>query len=146
MYASHAYHRIKAPGQLLISCRDTAEFFEPTERAFHDVPLTILGLIKASWETRTRVSLHLSLSDDGLDPKAITVTAQFLAIVALVSHDIAATLAWPTGAPRQVNPFHGGHEVSCIRFLTRRKRESDGPAKAITDQMYFGCDAATAPT
>jgi len=44
-----------------------------------------------------------------------------------------------------MNFFKVGHEVPQIRFLPRLQREGDRPAKAITDQMDFGRDAATTP-
>ncbi len=102
-YTSYAYHCIKAAGQLLLTCRDTAALLEPAEQAFHDVPMAIFGLIKAAREARTRFTFHLSLGDDGLDPNTIAVTAQRFAIVPLVSHDKATTFVWPAVLSRQTD-------------------------------------------
>ena len=119
VYTSQAYHGAKATGQLVIARRNSSYLLEPAEGALYHIALPILGLVEPSGKPGTRLSIHLALRDDRLHSVSIAVAAQVIAVVALVGHDIAATLA---GSPRlswQADRLHRGHEMAGVGVLTR---------------------------
>lgn len=63
--------------------------------------------------------MHLALCDDRLHSVSIAVAAQVITVVALVCHDMPATLSGPANAARQADRFHRGNEMASIGVLAR---------------------------
>lgn len=144
MYARKAYHGTETTSQLVITCRNAPQLFEPANATLDGVTLTIFRFIKSTRESGAWFTPHPALRNDGLHMMAVAIPAQCFAIISLIRHHVAATLSRPPPAPGQVDALQGGDEVAGVSVLPRRQAKGQGPTVAITHQMNFGRQSATA--